>query len=498
MTLTLYNTLTRQKQPFEPIEPGKVRFYCCGVTVYDYCHLGHARSYTVWDMVRRYLQWRGYKVQYVQNYTDIDDKIIKRAHEQNQDWQTLTQTYIQAYVEDMARLNILPADAYPQATESIPAMIALIQSLEVAGYAYAVKGDVYYAVERFPGYGKLSGRQLDKMEAGASGRVGTKTESHKHHPLDFALWKAAKPNEPAWDSPWGLGRPGWHIECSAMVKDCLGSEIDIHAGGSDLIFPHHENEIAQSEAASTPQLARYWMHNGFVNVGGEKMSKSLGNFTTIRDLLDHPIPCLDGARLHPMALRLFVLQAQYRKPIDFTDDAIAAAQHSWHTLQDGLLFGDHYGQQLGWTDGLDRSVGEPTAIPMNPNSDAVQRFQAAMDDDFNSSAGLVVVFELAKDLKRAGNLLTHEGKIDVSAATLRSQWQTLIGLAQVLGLETQPEAVPSLAEGLSEADIEALIQQRQAARTAKDYAEGDRIRDQLKAQGITLIDQQDGTRWHRD
>ena len=498
MTLTLYNTLTRQKQPFEPITPGQVRFYCCGVTVYDYCHLGHARSYIVWDMVRRYLQWRGYEVQYVQNYTDIDDKIIKRAREQDQDWQALTQTFIQAYAEDMARLNVLPADAYPKATDSIPAMIAMIQAMEAAGYAYAANGDVYYAVEKFPGYGKLSGRQLEQMDAGASGRVTDKVETHKRHPLDFALWKSAKPDEPAWESPWGLGRPGWHIECSAMVKACLGTEIDIHSGGSDLVFPHHENEIAQSEAVSTPQLARYWMHNGFVNVGGEKMSKSLGNFTTIRDLLDHPLPILNGDQLHPMALRLFVLQAQYRKPIDFTDDAIAAAQQSWTTLKEGLLFGHDYGSQLGWTDCQDPSFGDPAAMRIDADSGAVDRFQAAMDDDFNSSAGLVVIFELAKALKREGNLFTHEGQASLAADLLRTQWQTLVCLAQVLGLEAQPEA-PAEPQGLSDADIEALIQQRQAARKVKDYAEGDRIRDQLKAQSITLIDQSGGiTRWHRD
>jgi cysteinyl-tRNA synthetase len=498
MALTLYNTLTRQKQPFEPITPGKVRFYCCGVTVYDYCHLGHARSYIVWDMVRRYLEWRGYEVQYIQNYTDIDDKIIRRARDQQVDWQMLTQTYMQAYAEDMARLNVRPADAYPKATDSIPGMIDLIQALMAAGYAYAANGDVYYAVEKFPSYGKLSGRQLDQMEAGASGRVADNTDSPKRHPLDFALWKAAKPDEPAWESPWGLGRPGWHIECSAMVQEYLGTEIDIHAGGSDLIFPHHENEIAQSEAVSASPLSRYWMHNGFVNVGGEKMSKSLGNFTTIRDLLDHPLPSLNGAQLHPMALRLFVLQAQYRKPIDFSDDAIAAAQSSWHTLQEGLRFGYDYGQLLNWANSQASSFEAPASLPLDRASEAVSRFQAAMDDDFNTSAGLVILFELAKDLKRAGNLLTHEGHTDVSADVLREQWQSLVGLAQVLGLKTQPDTPKSPATGLSDTEIEGLIQDRQAARQAKNYAESDRIRDYLNAQGITLIDQSIGTRWHRN
>ncbi|WP_299493536.1 cysteine--tRNA ligase [Acaryochloris sp. IP29b_bin.137] len=498
MSLQLYNTLSRTKEPFKPVVAGKVRMYCCGVTVYDYCHLGHARSYIVWDVIRRYLQWRGFDVQYVQNYTDIDDKILKRAIETDQAWQTVTETFIQAYEDDMARLNILPADAYPKATETIPAIIDLIQALETKGVAYAANGDVYYAVERFPGYGKLSGRLLDQMEAGASGRLD-QGEQKKRHPLDFALWKAAKPGEPSWESPWGSGRPGWHIECSAMVQECLGPEIDIHAGGADLVFPHHENEIAQSEAALTPRLARYWMHNGFVNVGGEKMSKSLGNFTTIRNLLDTPLPILEEQTLDPMALRLFVLQAQYRKPIDFTDDAIAAAQQSWQTLKEGLLFGYDYGAQLQWSDCSDPAFGNPANMRIPDSSDAVQRFQLAMDDDFNSPGGLVVLFELAKDLRKVGNILRHQGETVSTPDQLREQWQTLVCLSQVLGLEAQPNAAADHRGGLSEQAIVALIEERQAARQAKNYADSDRIRDQLKAQGITLIDQPNGiTRWLRE
>ena len=471
--------------------------YCCGVTVYDYCHLGHARSYMVWDVVRRYLQWRGYAVQYVQNYTDIDDKILKRAAQTGQDWQAITQTFIQAYEEDMARINVRPADAYPKATEAMPAIIALIQQLETAGVAYAAQGDVYYAVEKFPAYGKLSGRSLDQMEAGASGRLHT-TKQEKRHPLDFALWKAAKPGEPSWESPWGPGRPGWHIECSAMVDQGLGAAIDIHAGGSDLVFPHHENEIAQSEAVLTSQLARYWMHNGFVNVGGEKMSKSLGNFTTIRQLLETPLPILEGKTLDPMALRLFVLQAQYRKPIDFTDDAIAAAQQSWQTLKEGLLFGYDYGGTLQWSDRDDPDFGNPANMRIADSSDDVLRFQTAMDDDFNSPGGLVVLFELAKDLRKEGNLLSHQGQSSAPSDHLRSQWQTLVCLSQVLGIEARPEeAKPQ--SGLSDQDIERLIEQRQTARQTKDFATSDRIRDQLKEQGITLIDQSRGiTRWLRE
>lgn len=500
MPLQVYNTLSRTKEPLTTIESGKVKFYCCGVTVYDYCHLGHARSYIVWDVVRRYLQWRGFDVTYVQNYTDIDDKILNRAAQTGQDWQAVTQTFMQAYEADMARLNILAADHYPKATESIPAIVNLIQKLEVAGVAYAANGDVYFAVEKFPSYGKLSGRLLDQMEAGASGRVERldQAEQKKRHPLDFALWKAAKPGEPRWDSPWGPGRPGWHIECSAMVNQCLGPEIDIHAGGSDLVFPHHENEIAQSEAALTPRLARYWMHNGFVNVGGEKMSKSLGNFTTIRQLLDTPLPILAGQTLDPMALRLFVLQAQYRKPIDFTDDAIAAAQQSWQTLKEGLLFGYDYGAQLQWSDHPDPDFGNPAHMRIPDASDAVHRFQLAMDDDFNSPGGLVVLFELAKDLRKVGNVLSHQGETATPSDHLREQWQTLVCLSQVLGLEAQPNLSTS-EDKFSEPAIAALIKERQAARQAKNYAESDRIRDQLKAQGITLIDQPGGgTRWLRE
>ena len=489
MTLTLYNSLTRQKEPFEPMESGAAKIYCCGVTVYDYCHLGHARSYIGWDTVRRYLLWRGYRVQYVQNFTDIDDKIIRRSQADQIPWDTITETYIQAYLEDMARLNILPADRYPRATQVIPQIIAFIEVLIEKGYAYAVAGDVYYAVERFPSYGKLSGRKLDQMEAGASGRITDEGEAKKQHPLDFALWKGAKPGEPAWDSPWGTGRPGWHIECSVMLKEALGSSIDIHMGGRDLIFPHQENEIAQSEAALAKPLSRYWMHNGFVNISGEKMSKSLNNFTTIRSLLDGGV--------EPMVLRLFVLQAQYRKPIDFTDAAIASAQNAWSTLQEGLLFGDRYGKALGWSGLDDIASSNLTKMPLDRHSSAVRQFQEAMDDDFNTSAALAVLFELAKELQKESNRLVHEGKTLESSDTLRQSWQTLVGLGAVLGLKASLDAVePS--SGLSDVEIESKIQERLAAKKAKNFAESDRIREELKSQGIVLVDKLGGiTEWHR-
>ena len=325
MPLTLYNTLTRRKESFEPLEPGKVRMYVCGITAYNYFHVGNARVFVIFDVVRRYLHWLGYIVRYVQNFTDIDDKILKRAIVENSTMEQIAEKYIAAYFEDADRLNILRADAYPRATHSIDGIQRLIHELEQRQFAYAADGDVYYAVRQFPEYGKLSGRKLDEMQAGASGRVDVEEEAEKKKdPADFALWKAAKPGEPSWESPWGAGRPGWHIECSSMVRDELGESIDIHAGGMDLTFPHHENEIAQSEAVTGKPLARYWLHNGFINMDGEKMSKSLGNFRLTRDLL---------AKYDPMAFRLFVLQAQYRKPIDFTSDALDAAENGWKTLK---------------------------------------------------------------------------------------------------------------------------------------------------------------------
>jgi cysteinyl-tRNA synthetase len=323
MNLTIYNTLTRKKEPFEPQQAPFVRMYCCGVTVYDYCHLGHARTCIIWDVVRRYLQWLGYQVNYIQNFTDIDDKILNRANQEKTSMQAVSERFIQAYFEDMESLGVQQADSYPRATHMLEGIKRLIAQLEEKGYAYPAQGDVYYSVRQFSDYGKLSGRKLEDLQAGASGRVDTEdTEAvKKKDPFDFALWKGAKPGEPSWESSWGAGRPGWHIECSAMVKEMLGDTIDLHVGGSDLIFPHHENEIAQSEAATGKPLARYWLHNGMVKVGGEKMSKSLGNFTTIRDLLDRGV--------NPMAVRLFILQAHYSKPVDFTQEALTAATNGW-------------------------------------------------------------------------------------------------------------------------------------------------------------------------
>jgi len=345
---------------------------------------------------------------------------------------------------------------------------------------------VYYAVQNFAEYGKLSGRKLEDMQAGASERVNIEDAEYqkKRYPFDFALWKSAKPGEPAWESPWGKGRPGWHIECSAMVRDRLGDTIDIHAGGADLIFPHHENEIAQSEAVTGKPLANYWLHNGMVKVDGEKMSKSLGNFITIRQLLDRGVD--------PMAVRLFVMMAQYRKPIDFTDDAILAATNGWHTIKEALLFGHQHGKKLGW---------DESNLIQNPKSkiqnSQIERFQEAVNDDFNFPGGLVIIFELAKELNRERNIIVHQGKTETPANELLQKWQTLITLAEVLGLTAKPETENPVNDSLSDVYIEELIQQRQTARKTKNFAESDRIRDELLTKGVTLIDSKEGTRWHR-
>ena len=481
VTLRLTNTLSRRVESFEPLEPGQVSIYCCGVTVYDLCHLGHARSYIAWDVLRRYLLWSGYRVTFVQNYTDIDDKILGRAAEEGSSMQAVSERNIEAFVTDMARLNILPPDRMPRATQSLDAIRSLITELEAKGAAYSADGDVYFAVMKHAGYGKLSGRDLAEQQDNAAGRVATAEEARKQHPFDFALWKGSKPGEPSWESPWGPGRPGWHIECSAMVREELGDTIDIHLGGADLIFPHHENEIAQSEAASGHELARYWLHNGMVNVGGQKMSKSLGNFTTIRALLDSGIT--------PMTLRLFTLQAHYRKPLDFSADALEAAATGWKGLNAAL------GLASTLTLGAD-----PGATPELAAARA--RFAAAMDDDLNTSAALAVLFELAKPLRALANRLERgdsSAAAEARAPDLVDQGHLLLELAGVLGLQSETEAkTSSTSPGPSDAEIQAQIDQRQAAKAAKDFPAADGIRDGLRAQGIELIDRPGGiTEWLR-
>ena len=483
MTLKLTNTLSRRVEPFEPLVPGEVSIYCCGVTVYDLCHLGHARSYIAWDVLRRYLSWSGYRVTFVQNYTDIDDKILGRAAEEGSSMEAVSERNIEAFVADMARLNILPPDRMPRATRSLEAIRTLIGELEAKGAAYSADGDVYFAVMKHAGYGKLSGRDLAEQQDNAAGRVATEEEARKQHPFDFALWKGAKPGEPSFPSPWGPGRPGWHIECSAMVREELGDTIDIHLGGADLIFPHHENEIAQSEAATGQQLARYWLHNGMVNVGGQKMSKSLGNFTTIRALLDSGVS--------PMTLRLFTLQAHYRKPLDFTAEALEAAATGWKGLNAAL------GLAAATASAASAAAGATPEL-----SAARARFAAAMDDDLNTSAALAVLFELAKPLRALANRIERgdgAAAAEASSPALAAQGALLRELAGVLGLELEAgDAAQAAAEGPSADEIQAQIEARQAAKAARNFAEADRIRDALQDQGIELIDRPGGvTEWLR-
>ena len=478
MTLRLTNSLTRRSEPFTPLEEGKVSIYCCGVTVYDLCHLGHARSYINWDVLRRYLIWRGYDVTYIQNYTDIDDKILNRATEEGSTMQAVSERNIEAFEIDMGRLNILPADRMPRATGCIDGIQNLIGELEAKGAAYSSDGDVYFDISKAKNYGKLSGRDTNEQQQGASGRTTDGEDTRKRHPFDFALWKGAKAGEPSWDSPWGPGRPGWHIECSAMVRQELGLTIDIHLGGGDLVFPHHENEIAQSETANGATLANLWMHNGMVNVGGTKMSKSLGNFTTIRALLDSGVS--------PMTLRLFVLQAHYRKPLDFTAEALDAAASGWKGLNSALLVGERHSEVLG-----DDAKSAESSSELEEQR---LRFITAMDDDLNSSGGLAVLFELARPLRALANRLDRGDAINNEDKRLQGQWQLLRELAAVLGLCAEKESEKTH----DDADIQAAIEARLAAKASKNYAEADRIRDELSRKGIELIDRAGGiTDWIR-
>ena len=502
MNLKLTNTLTRRIEEFRPIVPGRVSIYCCGVTVYDLCHLGHARSYIAWDVLRRYLIWSGYTVTFVQNYTDIDDKILKRAAEEGSSMHAVSERNIEAFVADMARLNILPADRMPRATRSLEAIRTLISELEAKGAAYSADGDVYFAVMKHTGYGKLSGRDLNQQQDNAAGRVASEEEARKQHPFDFALWKGAKPGEPSFPSQWGAGRPGWHIECSAMVREELGETIDIHLGGADLVFPHHENEIAQSEAATGKPLAHFWLHNGMVNVGGQKMSKSLGNFTTIRALLDSGVS--------PMTLRLFTLQAHYRKPLDFTADALDAAATGWKGLNAALGLAIRLGDRAtSNSTGTETTVCERTVSPgdndcgADPLPAARQRFGAAMDDDLNTSGALAVLFELAKPLRALANRIERGDQAAFTEANqpnLLNQAKLLLELSCVLGLkhEQRSAVTTDSSKVLAEVDIESLIEQRLNAKTARDFKQADLIRDQLRDHGIELIDRPGGRcEWFR-
>ncbi len=461
--MQIYNSLTGKKEAFVPLEPGKVRLYVCGMTVYDYCHIGHARVMVAFDVVVRYFRYKGYQVTYVRNITDIDDKIIRRAQETQQSLQALTDYFIQAMHEDAQALGVLTPDLEPRATQTMDAIQAMIQRLLDNGFAYcADNGDVYYDVSRFASYGKLANKRLEDLRVGA--RVDI--DDTKADPLDFVLWKAAKPDEPSWPSPWGAGRPGWHIECSAMSTLHLGNHFDIHGGGMDLKFPHHENEIAQSEAAHEQTYVNYWMHNGFVQINDEKMSKSLGNFFTVRDVLE---------RYQPEVVRFFIIASHYRSPLHYSDDNLEHAKASLARLYTALR-----------------------GLPANNAAidDAYKtRFQAAMDDDFNTPEALSILFDLARETNRLRNLQPE------SATHLANN---LHQLGAVLGLlQDDPETFlqghpQEMGEGLSAADIESLITQRNAARNAKNWAEADRIRAQLAAADIVLEDGANGTIWRRN
>jgi cysteinyl-tRNA synthetase len=456
--LTVYNSLSRRKEAFVPLEPGKVRMYVCGMTVYDYCHLGHARVLVVFDMITRWLRASGLDVNYVRNVTDIDDKIIKRANENGEAFTALTQRFIDAMHADSAALGVLPPDHEPRATEYVGKMLAMIQTLIDRGHAYAAdNGDVYYAVGTFPTYGQLSGKSLEDLRAGE--RVDV--DPHKRDPMDFVLWKAAKPGEPAWPSPWGEGRPGWHIECSAMGSDLLGRHFDIHGGGQDLQFPHHENEIAQSEGAHGCKFVNYWLHNGFVRVDDEKMSKSLGNFFTIREVLE---------KYDAEVVRFFILRAHYRSPLNYSDQHLDDAKAALTRLYTAL-----------------RGV-VAEANPIDWANPFAARFKAAMEDDFNTPEALAVLFDLAGEVNRTGS---------GAVAGL------LVALGGVLGI-LQRDAALFLQGGARQTDaytperIEALIQERLAARKNRNFNRGDAIRDELKAAGIVLEDGAGGTTWRRE
>jgi len=486
MVMRLYDTAKSAVVSFEPNPT--VLMYTCGITPYDATHLGHAATFVAYDVLQRRLIDMGHEVKCVRNVTDVDDPLFAKARELGVHYLDLAAGEEARFEADMRALNVLPVFSAPRASSAISDIRGFIGMVLDRGYAYEAGGSVYFDVSTSPSFGSVSLYSRAEMIAFAKERGGNVDDPYKRNPLDFVLWHPSAADEPSWDSLWGSGRPGWHIECSAMVRQELGEAIDIHLGGADLVFPHHENEIAQSEAVTGQPLAQFWLHNGMVNVGGEKMSKSLGNFTTIRQLLDQ-------GGINPMVLRLFVLQAHYRKPIDFTDDAIASATSGWQTLEDGLTFYDRYGQN--WDPEL-FSLGET----------AQDAFQCAMDDDLNTPLALAVLFDLAKELRRAGNLIVHEGQSDRSPASLAQYWYTLTTLAGILGLEKRsPSGVNASATqaqdgavidlGLSDSAVEDLIAQRQAARNSKNWAEADRLRDELQNQGITLIDQPGGTRWHR-
>ncbi len=467
--MKVYNTLTKKKETFIPLEEGKVRMYVCGPTVYNYIHIGNARPMIVFDTVRRYMEYKGMKVNYVSNFTDVDDKIIKKANEEGVSSEEIANRYIKECKKDMADLNVKPATVHPLATQEIDGMIAMISDLIEKGYAYEKNGTVYFRTRRFEEYGKLSHKNLDDLQSGNRSLLVSGADE-KEDPLDFVLWKPKKEGEPFWKSPWSDGRPGWHIECSVMSKKYLGDQIDIHAGGEDLIFPHHENEIAQSEAANGKEFAHYWMHNGFLNIDNKKMSKSLGNFFTVREI---------GEKYDLQVLRFFMLSAHYRSPLNFSAELMEAAKNGLERIITAVARLD---QMLKASTMEELTEEEKTVL--SEAEEFVTKFEAAMEDDFNTADAISAVFELVK--------LSNINAKETSSKTLLTELKKkIVTLCDVLGIITEKK------EEMLDSDIEALIEERQAARKAKNFARADEIRNQLLEKGIILEDTRQGVVWKR-
>lgn len=470
--IKVYNTLTKGKQDFEPLKEGEVGIYVCGVTPYNDPHIGNARPFVTWDTIRRFFAKCGYKVRYIQNFTDVDDKIINAANAQGVKWKDIADKFIEVYFKSIDALNVRRADSYPRVSEHIPDIIEMVEKLIERGYAYPLDGDVYFSVEKFADYGKLSGRKLDDMMAGARVEVNEK----KHNPMDFALWKGAKPGEPYWESPWGNGRPGWHIECSVMSLKYLGTTFDMHGGGSDLIFPHHENEIAQSQACcgDMNSFARYWLHNGFITIHEEKMSKSKNNFFTVQDIL---------AKYSGEVIRFFILQTHYRSPLDFSDERLLDAKAGLARLANT----EGYIKELS-----EKSGNADTAAELKKTAlELKEAFYEAMSDDFNTALAISYLFALSKEINIYYNDVTNAGKAfdEVNFAEVKSAWDDM---KEIIGIfESNAE------ENAEDAEIEALIEERLAARKAKNWARADEIRDELKSRGIVIEDSAAGTRWRR-
>ena len=479
MELRVYNTLTREKEVFQPVEPGKVKIYVCGVTPYNHPHIGNARPFIVWDVIHRYFERQGMQVTHIQNFTDVDDKIIDAAAKEGIAWDVLAGRYIEAYFSVMDSLNVRRVDLYPTVSGHMQEILDMVARLIEKGHAYVVDGDVYFSVQSFESYGKLSGRSLDGMEAGARVEV----DDRKRHPMDFALWKSAKPGEPFWESPWGNGRPGWHIECSAMSYKYLGCGFDFHGGGSDLIFPHHENEVAQSEAfTGCSPFVRYWVHNGFVTVNSEKMSKSLGNFFLVKDILAH---------FRPMVLRFFILSTHYRSPLDFSDERLTEAEKAWSRLVTAVKTGKTLIAQTGVVAGpADAELAKAVTV-------ACDEYEAAMADDFNTALAISSLFALTKTLNGACQAVSR-GETKPDIAGIKRAIDALVDMTGALGLDVEEApAVEAADEKMVTALMELILGLRQTARERKDWPTADSIRNGLQAAGIVVEDSPQGPRWKR-